>query len=249
MRNRKKHKHREPEQPSTPYFVGQTLLLQSLQEHWPTLWRNLREQIWITNKQSELQQWAALQGRGIVDEWLLVALAATLDLWTSAPESPNARLVPGYQWYDSATISTATPWFRPIFTYPAPGGRIPDGLSELLLRANSDEERRRIAAAITVESSDEFQRRMTKQFTCQLKAYVSQVREGFNWEGQKPQTLDHANWTACYLSGMRPMDIAAKWGSEPRYLSYEDLDKAVYRAIRRFAYSTGLTLAEVSERR
>jgi hypothetical protein len=91
---------------------------------------------------------------------------------------------------------------------------------------------------VYIEPYQDFKERMLEEFNSELVRYMKDLRSGFSLDA-KPQSREHSNWTACFLSGIGPIDVARKFNDLPRYGAP---DQSVYRAIKRFAEVIGLTL-------
>ena len=93
---RKPHKNRRvlPDQAKNPpNTFSRRWFVHALQTHWPKLWHSLRDDVWKPELQDQLEHWARLQGRGILDSWLLEVFTETMAAWSRYPESPQAQLL------------------------------------------------------------------------------------------------------------------------------------------------------------
>ena len=112
--------------------------------------------------------------------------------------------------------------------------------AELLerLRTTPGEEIAKIRDDLKIESLDEFEARMTRQFKTQLTSYRKRVIDVFNF-GKNSQRLAHAQWTARIFTGETRSAIAAGI-----HRGYKNGDNSVSKAVTRCAKEIGLTLPE-----
>jgi hypothetical protein len=224
-----------------PCVTGRDMFLTSLRIRWPALWQGLNYYVW-RGPDKDLSGWAARQGRGITDEWLIRAFRQTLEYWSDFPDSPNAQLEEDARWF-FFWDQTETPNFEPRFSAPYPTYRYPGGTAAILhdvQEARTYEAQRALVERCELESLEAFDKRIRKQFDQQLRLYIRKIRDAYIYDSS-PELANHSNWTALYLGGMSFADIARAPEWERRFQRGEP-DSTVRKAVVRFADRIGLTL-------
>ncbi len=209
------------------------LFLEALQDYWSELWHRLRDEVCLSADPPDLRLWAAKQGKGIVDQWLIGVLRDTVALWKQYPDSPQANLsteapkiYSGSQDGSESQLSNVR-WYvyhdQPVITHP--------GLFELKINvyAGTEQDPSYIRKLIL----DEVKRRWDM--------YAELQRE---WRNIGEAWPKHASWTALYLSGRSAAQIEQQY---PKLvISHRDPTGTVFKSVRRFAKAIDLTLPKKS---
>ncbi|MCU1327487.1 MAG: hypothetical protein JWN34_2857 [Bryobacterales bacterium] len=205
----------------------------------PQFWQSLNE-MWRARDPAALDPWAT--AHGVVDLWFQQVIADTVTAWEHDPEGPNAQLASNHPWY-YLHLETDHPNFepkltKPYLTYEYDHPEIP---REAIFKC-SGETASEILKACRVETPEDLEVRLTAEFKAQLKEYVRKVRAMITHRNS-PERYKHAQWTARVFTGSTPADIA-----KGLYEGYEEPEKAVAVAVRRFARSIGLTMPTQTRR-
>jgi len=230
-----------------PEYAQRSLFVFALRRRNQRFWRSLN-QLWrqggILERDalggSPLDDW--LEEIGVIDDWLIDFVKATIDLWNSDPDGPNAALHPDYGWFGIPYLEgSEVPDFQPVFDRPYPISTTPHDLRERLSGASSSElsailaESRRDEWA---ETPEEFDKRMRDQFDTQLTEYKKSIRSPYGYNGT-PYILQHADWTALAFGGLPYAEIA-RWDLAKS--PHSTPANTVRMAVDRFATDINLTL-------
>jgi hypothetical protein len=251
-----------------PNLLGRNEFLIALQLHWPEFWKSLSADVWLApglqcpwsefwnmldggqadapNDPSLKPFWDVLfpwtKRHNVVDDWMLNdAVAPTIRFWERYPDSRAAKLEPRCIWFryePSEELGNVYPEFAPVFISNRPivtwKGGIPEDLTMYYSEADAGE--------VEVESLDDFEARMMRQFKEQLKDYRKKAAAAFRSPGQQ---ITDAEWTALRFSGKGPAEIVSTF-SASRAVAYEVPEQVVRIAVKRFATDIGLTLPKSS---
>jgi hypothetical protein len=212
------------------------LFVMALQFRHPGFFRSLND-FWRNHFHDLTAELVAkwFRNHKVRDEWLCWVCIETCAWWNNEPEGPAANLLPGYFWFafDPEKLWADDPWdrpfvFAPTFEDPSPRRADPDMVPFFKLPV-AEVEARAHRAFQADESLDAFERRMTKQFRAQLKAYVKILR-------YRDSQRD-AEMTVLRFAGKSWKEIA---GPERG----EELEQAARKSVERFADGIGLTLTQ-----
>ena len=220
--------------------TGRFEFLFALQTHCPEFWRNLNK-LWRAGDVANLEAWSE---RWLRDDWLNQAYLDTLKSWDEEPGGPNARLAPEHLWF-RWDCDLRAPAFEPAFKQPFPIYASSRGvgaeLADLFYRS-SKADLRAIRKEIEIEPLSYFERRIRSQFEKQLRAYIKQIKESWNY-GSRAESTKHAQWTALVFCGMRVPQILRDGHAYRGITEY-----AIRKAVSRFAERIGLTLGSLRGR-
>jgi hypothetical protein len=222
-------------------LLSRYIFLQALRYHVPDFWRGLH-QAWQTGEADAIEWWCGCAG--VVDLWFLEVIRDTIEYWNANAESPSTQLQDGFRWFwwkrlDSGGFFISP--FAPSFTDPFPRMIGPCGSAELVMTTHSSDSAA-LRRQATIEPLDELEARLRLEFNHQLAAYMSQLKAVFSGGAAGMADLrKHASWTALVFAGFPSIQIAEGWRGL-RYGTYEDPEKAVYRAVKRFSDRIGLSL-------
>lgn len=223
-----------------PPVTARVAFVQALRIRWPKLWRGLHSEVFSSSAPPDLFEWASRQGLGIKDDWLIEAFSQTLSYWTMIPESPDARLEPGHRWFFYQP-EIDVPDFRPVLDRPYPVYSAPDDVVRRLQLATTQDESKKLREEVEIESLDDFERRLKKQFNHQLKQYKRRIRKAFVYD-DRWQLGAHASWTALALAGFTLVEIACAKEFDRNLNGTGTPWSTVGKAVSRFARYIGLTL-------
>jgi hypothetical protein len=211
----------------------------ALRRRYPTFWRKLNE-FWRAGNLADFETWC--EERGICDAWLREVCLETIALWETDPSGPNASLSYDYPWFQltrTSHLGFELPDFNPVFEDPFLTCTRPPDFPERF-NATQGKNLGIFKELVKTEGLEEFERRMRSQFEKQLRSYLKQVRESYDY-GARPKIFIHAEWTALVFSGA-PVGLIA---DEVASLSADPVDESTIRkAVWRFARKIGLTIPE-----
>jgi hypothetical protein len=190
------------------------VFLHYTQDLWPDLWRNLNAEIFRASDPPQIAQWAAKQGRGIVDRWFLEFLQRTVGLWRRYPDSPQAKL---------SEEAKPTPFWdeegiRDVLMVPRWFQLEPVGPIRAFMPHHIREE----------ESVERYGARLRRELSAHLE-YVRYVR------AENSDSLRHIKWAIEFLSGRSWAELQQETDTRT------DAD-AIRKDASRLAYRIGLTL-------
>jgi hypothetical protein len=199
----------------------------------PEFWRSFNE-MWRSGDESRVKPW--LTDHHIKDPWLRMALFQTMFAWEQDPDGPNARVDDEYLWfhYDALGMNNF-PDFKPKLIDPFPTFSYDSNIPRTALFTQPFKQVRQMISAHKTEPLDSFERRMTAQFTRQLKQYTNRLTGMMNY-GTNPERWRDAKWTALVFTGETRAAIARG------LRKYDDAENAVARAVTRFAKAIDLSL-------
>ena len=228
--------HRSQKAPAPIDYYARYELLIAIRNHWPAFWRDLRDLIKQPSPSKSLETFLADHSILSRDSWFLSeVLLPTIESWRANPESPNARLEPCYPWF-TFHVSVTIPDFRPVFSDPRVRvKKLPEELAKKKTPSDPGHLLGGIVVQIETETFEEFEHRMTEQFQDQLQRYRKTLENIFG--ARSLETRKHAAWTALTLAGKTGSEIANDW---PGMRLYENAEKAIYRAVKRFMSRVGL---------
>jgi hypothetical protein len=189
-----------------PEYAQRSAFVFGLRGRNPRFWRTLNE-VW--REGGDLHKW--MRETGVVDQWLIDFVTATIDLWNRDPDGPNACLQIGSCWFGfPALTGSEVSDFQPVFDRPFPISTAPDDLREQLSGASFGR-----FSAISRESQHDgwaetlegLRKRMTDQFESQLTDYVRSIRSAYGYQATA-WTFQHAGWTALAFGGLSYAEIA-----------------------------------------
>ncbi len=219
----------------TDYYARYELLI-AIRNRWPAFWRDLRDFIKQPSPSNALETFLAEHSIHSRNAWFVTeVLLPTIESWRADPASPNARLEAGYPWF-TFRPSIQIPDFHPVFSDPRVRvKKLPEKLAGKKTPSDPAHRLGDVVAGIQIESFEEFARRMTEQFQDQLQRYRKSLEDIFG--ARSSETRKHAAWTALILAGNSCSEIANTW---PGLRLYENAEKAIYRAVKRFLPRVGL---------
>jgi hypothetical protein len=209
------------------------LFLFALQQCAPDFWQGLKAS---TDFGTSVECWA--EWAGVVDDWLIEVLKATIVRWRERPDDSGSQLVENYEWFAYPACNPVTP-FAPQFADPYPG------FSGILLDASlntyqSIAERAKMRKTQDIETPKAFRKRMTEQYNAAMTAYNKYLRQLAAQNDLRGQRKEHAQWTALVAFGDRTVaEIAERW---PTLLRNKDPYSTVHKAVGRFASDIRLTI-------
>lgn len=198
---------------------GRAAFLHMLRQCAPSFWRTLHDDVWLKGGSYDaLRLWACRIG--VRDEWLLQAVIETLVYWSHEPDSPNARLEAGHQWFFySGAYVEISPVPEPVIQ--------PAGFNRLVLETPSAG-LAELNGTRGLETPEEIERKM--------REYVREYRRRF-WANE-PELFTHAGLAVCRWARV-PLDTVIE-KMEGRYR--RDPEGSITRLVSRFARKIDLRL-------
>jgi hypothetical protein len=237
-------------------LVGRVVFLQLTQQLNPKFWRRLNT-LWRGGIPDPVTQWST--DVRVSDEWLIKAGRQTVAKWAEDPRGPMAELHPTHLWffYDEEAYA---PDFAPTFERPYPTYSSSSKLSPDQLAKMSKEQQRELEADVKLESLDDFEARIRKEFDSKLRSYRRFIESVWNYE-RSPQLGMHAAWAVYAFAGMPIAQLARDFDPringvpsnpnkhkrpdesflESRH-GVKDPDAAIRKGIKRFCEATWITL-------
>ena len=211
-------------------------------------WKILHDDVWLSEDPNAFSRWAA--HFNAVDEWLLEAVHATLDYWTTFPDSPQVQqLKPEYpqlelkyvQFFGRAGFPDLKP-FKPAFSDTLPRITWPEQHVARFMSTPASQHDE-LNAQIAYESPGQFEARMRDQFNEQIKAYKRDYLNGVfsqrAYLDRNPGFKDHLMWLMHRFSGASLDEVVTRW---PGSIRYEDPEATITRKVNELAKKLGLTL-------
>jgi hypothetical protein len=218
------------------------LFLCALQNAAPAFFAGLKGSI---DSGTSVEDWA--EHVGVVDDWFMEVLRATVKRWREHPEHRGSQLAEGYEWFAYPGDDPVEP-FAVTFTDPYPqfSGIAADPNTNT---AQSIAERSSIRKTWCIETPYAFGRRMKEQFNTALAEYKQYLRRITPLNDIRGQRREHTQWTALLAFGKMAdgspitiAEIAKRW---PTLKRHKDRYATVHKAIHRFASDIGLTFPKM----
>ena len=227
--------------PAAEVVRDRYLFLRALQSVSPQFWQDLQQSA-MKGDHLSADKWAACIG--IVDEWLIQVLRDTLAHWVESPQDGGSQLRPGFEWFSYRAEIPVRP-FSPVFDNPYPrligipsedpGPRIDPYQRGRLIK---------LQELSGIETPNDFDRRIRRQFQQQLAAYKEYLRHFSPRAETGAERTTRAKWTALVYTRRKTFrEVAAEW---PGLKRNADTEEVVRNAIARFAHDIRLTLTSTT---
>jgi hypothetical protein len=214
-----------------PCVAGRILLISAIRNYWSYFFRSLNA-VWSLSmpamavgntERAELEFRAWREDVRICDDnpWIITdVVRPTLEAWTKQPTSPNAQLHPTFGWYAYAPSERLPEFVYTVRAWPKP-------------EPGED----------AAQSIERFAREQEGEFTNRLRQWQNVFRAGTG-DFDKGMMAIQAKWTAQFVGGATPREIADHQPRLRRNRKVQHPDKYVRSEIGRFAARVALKLPE-----